>query len=381
MKNLTLQWRIALLTALILAVSSIALTAAAMVNAEHSFMALMEETFSMPPEDAVPTEPYPEGTVVAGGAAEQAQVAKRGFDLRSVLSCVIITALGSVVAYYVAGKALAPLRKLSESVATIDEHTLSQRLPAATAKDEVGALTEGFNGMLTRLDDAFLRQKRFTANAAHELKTPLATMKTGAQVLSADESATLTDYQEHAKSTLMTVDRMAAVVDDLLLLASAGENMVHEQEEVLLDALFEAIQSELALSLERRDMRCTVHCGDLSVAGDASMLYRAFFNLVENACKYGRQGGHIQITAQKVDAEIAVSVEDDGPGIAPEHLPYIFDAFYRADKSRSREMGGSGLGLSIAKSMIEASGGRIIADSDGISGSRFTVTLPAFSAN
>lgn len=267
MKNLTLQWRIALLTALILAVSSIALTAAAMVNAEHSFMALMEETFSMPPEDAVPTEPYPEGTVVAGGAAEQAQVAKRGFDLRSVLSCVIITALGSVVAYYVAGKALAPLRKLSESVATIDEHTLSQRLPAATAKDEVGALTEGFNGMLTRLDDAFLRQKRFTANAAHELKTPLATMKTGAQVLSADESATLTDYQEHAKSTLMTVDRMAAVVDDLLLLASAGENMVHEQEEVLLDALFEAIQSELALSLERRDMRCTVHCGDLSVAG------------------------------------------------------------------------------------------------------------------
>lgn len=102
------------------------------------------------------------------------------------------------------------------------------------------------------------------------------------------------------------------------------------------------------------------------------------FNLVENACKYGRQGGHIQITAQKADAEIIVSVEDDGPGIAPEHLPYIFDAFYRVDKSRSREMGGSGLGLSIVKSMIEASGGRIIADSDGSSGSKFTVTLPAF---
>lgn len=348
-----------------------------MANAEQSFVSLIEETFYIPPENALPIEPYPEGTVVAGGAATQAQIAKQSFDLRSILYCMIFTALGSVAAYYVAGKALAPLRKLSESVATIDEHTLSQRLPAATAKDEVGALTEGFNGMLTRLDDAFLRQKRFTANAAHELKTPLATMKTGAQILSADESATLTDYQEHAKSTLMTVDRMAAVVDDLLLLASAGENMVHGQEEVLLDVLFEAIQSELALSLERRDMLCTVHCGDLSVAGDASMLYRAFFNLVENACKYGRQGGHIQITAQKADAEIAVSVEDDGPGIAPEHLPYIFDAFYRVDKSRSRVMGGSGLGLSIVKSMIEASGGRIIADSDGSSGSCFTAIFPA----
>lgn len=379
MKKLTLQWRITLLTALILAISSIALTVAAMANAEQSFVSLIEETFyNMPPESALPTEPYSEGTIVAGEAATQAQIAKQSFDLRSILYCVIFTALGSVAAYYMAGRALAPLRKLSESVATIDEHTLSQRLPAATAKDEVGALTEGFNGMLTRLDDAFLRQKRFTANAAHELKTPLATMKTGVQVLSTDKSATLTDYQEHAKSTLMTVDRMAAVVDDLLLLASAGENMVHEHEEVLLDVLFEAIQSELALSLERRDMRCTVHCGDLSVAGDASMLYRAFFNLVENACKYGRQGGHIQITAQKVDAEINVSVEDDGPGIAPEHLPYIFDAFYRVDKSRSREMGGSGLGLSIVKSTIEASGGRIIADSDGSSGSKFTVTLPAF---
>lgn len=378
MKKLTLQWRITLLTALILTISSIALTAAAMANAEQSFVNLIEGIFYMPPENALPVEPYPEGTVIAGGAAAQAQIAKQSFDLRSILYCVIFTALGSVAVYYVAGKALAPLRKLSGSVAAIDEHTLSQRLPAATAKDEVGALTEGFNGMLARLDDAFLRQKRFTANAAHELKTPLATMKTGVQVLSGDESATLADYQEHAKNTLITVDRMAAVVDDLLLLASAEENMVHEQEKVLLDVLFEAIQSELELSLERRNILCTVHCGGLFVAGDASMLYRAFFNLVENACKYGRQDGHIQITAQRAGAEITVSVEDDGPGIAPEHLPYVFDAFYRADKSRSREMGGSGLGLSIVKSIIEASGGRITADSDGTSGSCFTVVLPAF---
>lgn len=230
MKKLTLQWRITLLTALILTISSIALTAAAMANAEQSFVNLIEGIFYMPPENALPVEPYPEGTVIAGGAAAQAQIAKQSFDLRSILYCVIFTALGSVAVYYVAGKALAPLRKLSGSVAAIDEHTLSQRLPAATAKDEVGALTEGFNGMLARLDDAFLRQKRFTANAAHELKTPLATMKTGVQVLSGDESATLADYQEHAKNTLITVDRMAAVVDDLLLLASAEENMVHEQE-------------------------------------------------------------------------------------------------------------------------------------------------------
>ena len=143
----------------------------------------------------------------------------------------------------------------------------------------------------------------------------------------------------------------------------------------MLEPLFEAILSELSPLLEARGMVCQVDCGELTAQGDASLLYRAFANLVENACKYGRAGGHIWVEASRQGEKVAVSVRDDGPGIAGEHLPYLFDAFYRVDKSRSREMGGSGLGLSLVKTMVEAQGGAITVQSDGESGACFTVTL------
>lgn len=378
MKRLTLQWRITLLAAIILAISSVVLTAVSMFNAEKSFMALIEEN-SIYSSQAVDALPAGEGTIdtMVGEAATPAQIAKRNFDFWSILFCILVTTLGTVAVYYMAGKALRPLRKLSGAVETIDEHNLSQRMPEAMAQDEVGVLTDGFNEMLTRLDDAFLRQKRFTANAAHELKTPLATLKTGVQVLSADPASTLEDYQEHAEKTLLAVDRMTAIVNDLLLLASVGENAVREREAILLGPLFEAIQSELSDLIEQKNILFEIDCKDFYVMGDAALLYRAFFNLVENACKYGCQGGHIQANA-KQDADcISVSIKDDGPGIGAEHLPYIFDAFYRVDKSRSRDMGGSGLGLSIVKTMIEAIGGTITVESDGKSGSCFTAVFPS----
>lgn len=373
MKRLTLQWRITLLTAFILTISSISLTVIAMANAEATFVSLFEESTYVSPVDALPTEGIFGEASTAGEASTPAQIAKRGFDFRSILSCVISTVLGSIAAYYVAGKALSPLRELSTAVRSIDENTLSQRLADAPAHDEVGTLTEGFNQMLVRLDDAFLRQKRFTANAAHELKTPLATMKTGIQVLSADQAVTMDDYKDYTQKTLSSIDRLSMIVDDLLLLASAGEKTENEKEEVWLEPLFDAILSELSPQLEQREVTCTVDCGDILIQGNAPFLYRSFFNLIENACKYGRKGGHIWITARQEEQAIWVSVKDDGPGIKPEHLPYIFDAFYRVDKSRSREMGGSGLGLSLVKTMIETEGGHISVDSDGINGTCFTV--------
>lgn len=144
----------------------------------------------------------------------------------------------------------------------------------------------------------------------------------------------------------------------------------------MLEPLFEAIQSELIFQMEERRITCVVACGDLTVTGNPSFLYRIFFNLMENACKYGRDGRHIWIHAARQGNRVSISVKDDGPGISSEHLPYIFDAFYRVDKSRSREMGGSGLGLSLVKTMVEAEGGSILAQSDGINWTSFVVTLP-----
>lgn len=377
MKRLTLQWRITILAVLILAFCSALLTVISIMNAERSFVALMEE--STMPGVVSTTEGVPaEGgtTAVAGVQATPAQQAKRQFDSTSLLVCALVTILGSTVTYIAAGRALHPLRELTQAAGTVDEHSLSRRLPEVPSQDEVSTLTHSFNGMLSRLDDAFLRQKRFTANAAHELKTPLATLKTGIQVLSADGNATLDDYIEQAENTLTSVNRLSSVVDDLLLLASAGEKVVQEREEILLATLFEAIESELCFQLEQKEITCLVNCGGLSVMGNPSMLYRVFFNLMENACKYGKKGGQIQISAQRSEATTCIFVKDNGPGIGEDHLPYIFDAFYRVDKSRSREMGGSGLGLSLVKTMIEVEGGQIEVDSDGATGTCFIVTLP-----
>ncbi|MDO5399744.1 MAG: HAMP domain-containing sensor histidine kinase [Eubacteriales bacterium] len=371
MKRLTLQWRITLLTALVLAACSIALTAASIVNADRAFVPLLE----LPMKTVEATAP-PTSMVVAGVESTPAQLAKQQFSLSSILFCVVVTAAGTTAAYLLAGKALRPLRELTNAVEAVNEKNLSHPLPTAAAQDEVGILTANFNRMLHRLDDAFLRQKRFTANAAHELKTPLATLKTGVQVLKADRSASLTDYQDHAEKTLHSVDRLSRIVDDLLLLASASDTARHDREEVMLEPLFEAIQDELVFQLESRRITCTAECGELTVTGNPAFLYRIFFNLMENACKYGHDGGHIWIHAARQGNRVSVLVQDDGPGISPEHLPYIFDAFYRVDKSRSREMGGSGLGLSLVKTMVEAEGGSITAQSDGTTGTSFVVTLP-----
>lgn len=378
MKKLTLQWRITLLTALVLAAATVSLTVLSIRNAEDAFIVILEEAALV--QDAIPFHGV-EGPItmdvieLPAMPSTPAQLAKWQFDLRSVLFCVIFTALGAVAAYFAAGRALKPLRELSAAVSAVDENNLDHPLPPAQTGDEVGVLTDRFNQMLSRLDDAFLRQKRFTASAAHELKTPLAVMKTGAQVLSADPNATLADYRDHARDTLAGVERLSGIVDDLLLLSSVEAGGAVEREEVMLEPLFEAILGELSPLLEARGMVCQVACGELTAQGDASLLYRAFANLVENACKYGRAGGHIWVEASRQGEKVAVRVRDDGPGIAGEHLPYLFDAFYRVDKSRSWEMGGAGLGLSLVKTMVEAQGGAITVQSDGESGACFTVTL------
>lgn len=365
MKKLTLQWRITILTALVLLTCTVILTALSMHNAESLYF---------PSDDGYEIVGY----YSKSGAAltdeplpAPLQLAKQQFDGKSILYCVLFTVLGTVAVYIVAGHALRPLRNLSDKVDTVDEHNLSMRLPEAVSNDEISRLTGGFNRMLSRLDDAFLRQKRFTANAAHELKTPLATLKTGIQVLEKDSNATLADYRALNIETLESADRLAAIVDDLLVLASAGEIGTEVQEEVLLEPLFEAIHSELVPRLSQREMTCHVDCGELSVIGNPAFLYRAFFNLMDNACKYGNTGGNIWARAFMRQDGTEVLLWDDGPGIADEHHPYLFDAFYRVDKSRSRAMGGSGLGLSIVKAMLEACGATISVQSDGKTGTCF----------
>jgi len=385
--KLSLQWRVTLLTALVLIACSVALTAFSMLNAQNNLIPLMESAFSIARLDGNSAIITKDGIVEDGileddmmanikSGETSPQQAKQEFDIKSILFCLILTVIGTGTVYFVSGKALQPVRNLSKQISQIDEHNLSQRLSDGTANDEVGSLTRSFNHALDRLDEAFERQKRFSASAAHELKTPLTTIKAGIQVLSLDKNTTMEEYKDNARMTETSVDRLTQTVNDLLLLASAGEDNDEIREEIYLDEMFEAIFGELTPLYESRGVTYEINCNSEMLCGNAALLYRAFYNLTENAYKYNRENGHISVSANKVDELIKIDITDNGIGIPSEHLPLIFEAFYRMDASRSRKIAGSGLGLSIVKSIIERHGGTISVSSENKRGTSFSISLP-----
>ncbi len=371
MRKLSLQWRITLLTALVLLICSMSLTAVSILNAQNMLVPFMYGLEAVP---GMPTTRIEDATQVV--SAVPAEKVKRSFDIRSILFGVIFTILGTGAVYVVTGKALRPVRELSRSVSTVDEHSLSDRLPEVMVNDEVGELTRGFNRMLSRLDEAFLRQKRFTASAAHELKTPLATIKAGVQVLHMDQNATVLDYEENARMIEASINRLSQVVEGLLLIATTGEDAGGEIEEIYLTPMFEAIQSELEPHYEKIGIVFENNCNEIMIRGNAMLLYHAFFNLVENACKYNHNNGHVRVAAQKGLDSIIITIQDDGHGISAEHHALVFEAFYRVDNSRSRKTAGSGLGLSIVKAIVERHNGTITLDSQLNQGTCFYVNLP-----
>ena len=231
-----------------------------------------------------------------------------------------------------------------------------------------------FREMLERLSDSFANQKQFSANVAHELKTPLATMQASVQVLRMDEAPTGEDCLKMLDVVERSTARLRAVIDDLLRLCDEQSQL--EREEVSLPRLFSDILRELAPGLEAKRIRAEIDCGQFPVVtGNESLLYRAFFNLVENAVKYGREGGTIRVSSSCEGSAGTIRVRDTGIGIPPEELPHIFEPFYRVNKSRSRKTGGAGLGLAVVKAIIERHGWSISADSTPDVGTEFIIRL------
>jgi signal transduction histidine kinase len=303
-------------------------------------------------------------------------IAKRNFDLQSIVFFLSLTSIGTGLVYFVSGKALRPLKNLSKQVSEIDERDLAQRLTESLSNDEVSILTKSFNQALERLEEAFNRQERFSASAAHELKTPLATMKAGIQVLKIDKATTLAEYKDNAHMMEASVDRLTQVVNDLLILASPNEEAEELREEVYLNAMLEAIFDELSPVYEYLGITYNIKCDSISFYGNAALLYRVFFNLIENSYKYNRKKGSITVRGSIINKCVRIDVEDTGIGIPAEHLPFIFDAFYRVDDSRSRKTAGSGLGLSIVKNIIERYGGTISVSSENVKGTKVSILLP-----
>jgi heavy metal sensor kinase len=289
----------------------------------------------------------------------------------------IVLFLSGGLGYILARKALAPMERLRLSTEEITADRLDRRLPVINPQDELGRLTETFNAMISRLERSFAEIRRFTADASHELRTPLTAIRTEVEVALAKPLG-LTEHQQLLGSILEECDRLTRLTDQLLALAREDVRAARQaQERIDLVALVGEVAETMRPLADAKGLHVRVEAsGVAAVCGDPARLREVFFNLIDNGIKYTPEGGEVGVRVDHNGLEAAVTVRDTGIGIPPEHVPHVFDGFYRVDKARSRAEGGTGLGLSIASSIVAAHGGRIELASTPGQGTTCTVRLP-----
>jgi heavy metal sensor kinase len=280
--------------------------------------------------------------------------------------------------YFLAGRVLAPVGAMADKAREITAESLAERLPVENAEDEFGRLATVFNDTLSRLQGAFERLRRFAADASHELRTPLTAMRSVGEV-ALRKPLDACAYRDVIGSMLEEVDRLTRLVESLLTLTRADSGKIQlTQENFDLKALAGNVIDQLRVLADEKQQELTLRAPiAIHATGDAALLRQALTNLIHNAIKYTPHGGAIGVELKLANSgQAIIEVQDSGPGIPAAHRDRIFDRFYRVDASRSREEGGVGLGLAIARWAIEANGGRIQLASDRGSGSVFQVLLP-----
>ncbi len=290
--------------------------------------------------------------------------------------CPLMLVLAWVAGYLFVGRALSPVEEMRQQAERISRENLSERVPEPGSTGEFRNLARTFNEMLDRLDRAFQDLQQFAADAAHELRTPLANLRATIET-TIQEPHPGEEYERVLASVSEEVARMNRIVADLFMLAKIDmRQYALAKERVALGALLSEARDTWQACAAERGIRIAIAGGDAEVAGDPVALRRVFMNLVENAIKYNRDGGTVNIVLERVDGRARVRVSDTGIGIPEEHVPKLFRRFYRVDKARSRETGGAGLGLAICKSFVEAHEGKIDVASVPGRGTTFTVELP-----
>ncbi|PYQ88528.1 MAG: two-component sensor histidine kinase [Acidobacteria bacterium] len=295
----------------------------------------------------------------------------------------VVLALASAAGYWLSRRALAPVDDITSTARSIGEHNLSKRLRISPSGDELQRLAETFNQMLDRLEVAFRRITQFTADASHELRTPVALVRTTAE-LALRQDRSEPEYREAIGEILDEAERMSGLLDSLLTLArvdSGAEAL--SLADVDLAAVIRDVcgRSEPLVHSKQLRLDRVLPDGRMVVHGDAHALERLFLILIDNAIKYTPSGGRIRVALETQADQAAVTIEDTGVGIPKDALPFVFDRFYRVDKVRSRQDGGAGLGLSIARWIIDAHRGSIEAESIQGNGTTFIVRIPAATAS
>ena len=389
-KGISLRLRITLLVSLLLLVLNGVLVGYSVYSGGQYFtqatMALKVEMSAIKPSaegteaqtiqswQEVPLEMQAVSTEPAVAVISTWQEANTGFRQEILLAFLFVDIVGILLTYFVAGRALQPLTKLSAKMTQMDENNWNCAMTEPDTHDEIGQVSESFRHLMERLQDSFQAQKHFAANAAHELKTPLAVMKSAIQVLHLEEKPSAEEYEETLQLCLETTEQLSQMVEELLVISNPKEEA---KEEISLKKMTEEIFQKYAAQIQEKDLVVWQQIQQDTWYTHPVLMRFLLENLLSNAVKYNQQGGSIRLTAEIKENQLHLEVADTGIGISPEHLPHIFTCFYRADPSRNKEIAGNGLGLSIVKTAVEKMQGEITVESQEGKGTCFHVTLPA----
>ncbi len=350
-----LRWRVALFAALGLVTAGFLITALFIVITTHTI-----------PIHGAPGahRPVP-GTVASPGMA---------FIVVTLGYVLVVIAVGLCASYLLAVHALKPVTALAGAIEATDDGHLFQRVAVSDVNDEVARLGRSFNHMMARVEQSFDQQRLFALNAAHELKTPLATIIANLEVLQLGDRPTLEEYETTLVDVLSSAQRLNDLIRDLLNLHKPLDR--DRQEVVEAAPLFDRIVASLADVAAANKVRVEQCVSGLTMRGDRELLHRVFFNLVENAVKYNTPDGQVDIEGSSDEHHTVIRIRDTGIGLSEADLTRVFEPFYRVEPAPSRDQGGSGLGLSIAQSIVERHGGAVSIESRLAHGSVVTVVLP-----
>ena len=380
MKKMSLQWRLTCIITLYIAVICGCVTMLVYKNGVYYMDSLQEAVDTRgddQPDDAeeiyisIPEDKWDE---FATDFSVQVYNNKADYRKNSLIISAVLALLGGVVTYFISGHALRPIREFSDKIEKVQAQNLADSRIEENQVKELNQLSVSYNRMLERLSDAFEIQRQFTANAAHELRTPLALMQVQLDLYHSnshpDNDA---DTVQMIKMVTEQNDRLNKMVKTLLDMSEL--QTVGRDDEIILDALVDEVLEDLEPLAEGKNIRLIGKCKDITMVGSDILIYRLVYNLVENAIKYNHSGGQVTVTADRKEKHVYLSVEDTGTGIPEELKERVFEPFFRVDKSRSRELGGVGLGLALVREIVRVHDGSITVKSNPSGGTIFEVIL------
>lgn len=380
MKRMSLQWRLTCITTLCIAIICGCLTMFVYKNGVHYIDSLQDAVESQWDEQgnksdeiyiSIPDDKWDE---FADEFSFQVYNNKADYKRNSLIITVLLALLGGVVTYFISGHALRPIREFSDKIEEVQAQNLSDSRIEENNVKELNQLGISYNKMLERLSEAFEIQRQFTANAAHELRTPLALMQVQLDLYnSASHPGNDADTLQTIKMVTEQNDKLNRMVKTLLDMSEL--QTVGRDDKIILDAIVEEVLADLEPLAVEKNIKLIGKCEDATMTGSDILIYRLVYNLVENAIKYNHPLGQVTVTAYQRNKHVYLSVEDTGSGIPKELRERVFEPFFRVDKSRSRELGGVGLGLAFVREIVRVHDGSICIKSGKTGGTIFEVTF------